>query len=211
MLPNRLGWILMESPAVWWVLYLFFAGSGEKNFTVYIILGLWMLHYIHRTLIYPFRTRTRGKKMPVLIALSAFFFQMVNGFFNGWFWGNEGSYYPETWIKDPRFIIGLIIFLIGLGINFWADKKLLSLRKPGETTYKIPFGGLFTWISCPNFFGEIIEWLGFAILCWNLPALSFFIWTAANLIPRAWAHHKWYQSHFSDYPKGRKALFPYLF
>jgi len=59
--------------------------------------------------------------------------------------------------------------------------------------------------------GELIEWAGFAILCWNLPALTFFIWTAANLVPRALAHHKWYHNMFADYPAERKIIVPYLF
>jgi 3-oxo-5-alpha-steroid 4-dehydrogenase 1 len=58
--------------------------------------------------------------------------------------------------------------------------------------------------------GELIEWAGFAILCWNMPALAFFIWSAANLMPRALSHHKWYKKTFADYPEKRKALLPYL-
>jgi hypothetical protein len=79
-----------------------------------------------------------------------------------------------------------------------------------ETAYKIPFGNLFRYISCPNHFGEIIEWAGYALLCWNLPASAFFIWTSANLIPRAIAHHHWYREHFSDYPMNRKAVIPFI-
>jgi hypothetical protein len=94
-------------------------------------------------------------------------------------------------------------------INQKADNMLIALRTPGETGYKIPTGWLFEKISCPNLFGELIEWLGFAILCWNLPAFSFFIWTSANLIPRAISHHKWYRQQFADYPADRKAIFPF--
>ena len=50
----------------------------------------------------------------------------------------------------------------------------------------------------------------FAILCWNLPALAFAVWTAANLVPRAVAHHKWYVAQFPDYPSQRRALLPGL-
>jgi hypothetical protein len=69
---------------------------------------------------------------------------------------------------------------------------------------------LFRYISCPNLLGELIEWLGFAILCWNLPALTFFIWTSANLIPRALSHHRWYKEKFNNYPPERKAIIPFL-
>jgi hypothetical protein len=69
---------------------------------------------------------------------------------------------------------------------------------------------LFEWISCPNLFGEIVEWFGFALMCWSLPALSFAIWTAANLIPRALSHHAWYRGHFPDYPQARRAVIPFV-
>jgi 3-oxo-5-alpha-steroid 4-dehydrogenase 1 len=48
-------------------------------------------------------------------------------------------------------------------------------------------------------------------MAWNLPALSFAVWTAVNLIPRALDHHKWYKSYFKEeYPKQRKAVIPFL-
>jgi 3-oxo-5-alpha-steroid 4-dehydrogenase 1 len=63
-------------------------------------------------------------------------------------------------------------------------------------------------VSCPNHLGEIVQWFGFALMAWNLPALSFAVWTAANLIPRAVVHHRWYRAHFSEYPAGRRAVVP---
>lgn len=35
--------------------------------------------------------------------------------------------------------------------------------------YKIPYGGMFEYVSCANFFGEIVEWVGFAMASWSLP------------------------------------------
>ncbi|MCK5466953.1 MAG: hypothetical protein KAI99_00535, partial [Cyclobacteriaceae bacterium] len=71
-------------------------------------------------------------------------------------------------------------------------------------------GWLFNYISCPNYFGEILEWIGFAAASGSLPALSFAIWTFCNLAPRANNHHSWYLDNFSTYPKNRKILLPYL-
>jgi len=36
------------------------------------------------------------------------------------------------------------------------------------------------------------------------------VWTIANLVPRALAHHKWYNEHFENYPAERKAIFPFI-
>ena len=57
-------------------------------------------------------------------------------------------------------------------------------------------------------FGEIIEWIGWTILTLSISGAVFALWTIANLVPRAFTHHKWYQEKFSNYPKNRKALIP---
>ncbi len=209
-LDNRLGWVIMEvvSPLVFAGFFL--SGDNPKTGPMWVFFALWMAHYVHRSLIFPFRTRTRGKRIPLIIVLSAMAFNLVNGWLNGHWLGGAGPVYPASWFLDPRFVVGLALFLSGAGINLWADSRLINLRRHSQEGYQIPHGGLFRWVSCPNHLGEVIEWAGFAVMCWNLPALSFAVWTAANLIPRALAHHRWYRSHFPDYPKSRKAVIPGL-
>jgi 3-oxo-5-alpha-steroid 4-dehydrogenase 1 len=206
-IDNRLGWMLMEIVSPLCLLYYFILGEQPKTTATWIFVVLWLLHYANRSLIFPWRTRTSGKTIPVAIVLGAVFFNAVNGSTNGYYLGTLADY-SDTWLTDPRFLIGGALFIIGAGINLWADEQLLHLRKPGETGYKIPKGGLFNYISCPNHFGEMIQWTGFAIMCWNLPALAFAIWTAANLIPRSLSHHKWYRAHFQEYPDSKKAVVP---
>lgn len=210
MIDNKLGWVLMEiiSPLV--LIYFLLRGQ-TLNLIPLLIASTWLLHYFNRSLIFPFRIKTKGKQMPLLIVISAIFFNSINAGLNGYYLGEFGRNYSSDWLFDYRFMIGLALFIIGAYINIQSDNTLLKLRKPGEAGYKIPRGALFNYISCPNHFGEIIEWMGFAILCWNLPALSFAIWTAANLIPRALAHHCWYQRNFPDYPTQRKAILPFVF
>ncbi len=209
-IDNRLGWIVMElvSPATF--AFFFLRGDQIKTPVTWLFLGIWLLHYGYRSLIFPMRQRTRGKRMPVAIMASAIFFNVVNGFLNGQYLGEYGPVYAESWLTGWPFVAGMALFLLGMLVNWHSDNILLHLRKPGETGYKIPRGGLFRWISCPNYLGEMIEWGGFALLTWSLPAASFFIWTAANLIPRALAHHDWYDRTFEDYPRNRKAILPFL-
>jgi 3-oxo-5-alpha-steroid 4-dehydrogenase 1 len=207
---NRLGWIIMEivSPTAFVLSLLWEKAPSSK--TIWIIFVLWLVHYLHRSLIYPLRTRTSGKRIPVLIVSSAVTFNAFNGWSNGFYLSTPWATYPDDWLLDLRFVIGLIIFFTGAAINIWADNRLITLRKSGERGYVIPRGGLFESVSSPNLFGEIIEWIGYGILCWNLPAAAFAIWTAANLGPRAWKHHCWYRENFPDYPAERKALIPYI-
>jgi hypothetical protein len=151
--------------------------------------------------------------MPIAIMWSAIGFNVVNGFLNGLYLGSicEVEKYGSAWLTDDRFMFGLIIFGLGMLVNIQSDNILLALRKPGDSSYKIPYGGLFKYISCPNLFGEIVEWTGFALMLWSAPALSFAIWTVSNLLPRAVAHHHWYLDKFGkDYPKERRAVFPFI-
>jgi len=206
-ISNKIGWILMELPALL-ICPIYYILHNTNLYTINtIFILLWVLHYFNRTIIYPIRIKTKGKRMPLIIAASALFFNLINGLINGYYLSNTN--YLE--INYYILLLGLIIFFSGLIININSDNKLIGLRlKNEENKYVIPNGGLFNYISCPNFFGELIEWLGFAIITLNLGSLSFFIWTFINLVPRAISHHKWYKDNFNDYPQNRKAIIPKL-
>lgn len=209
-MDNRWGWVVMESVSILLFGFLFLTGENIKTLPMWFFFAIWIGHYSYRSFIYPFRTKTTGKVIPVSIVLMAIFFNIVNGFTNGYYLGSLAEGYGNDWFLDIRFILGVFVFAAGAYINFKSDNILLDLRKPGESGYKIPHGGLFKYVSCPNLFGEILEWFGFAIMCWNLPALAFAVWTAANLLPRAFSHHRWYKSRFENYPEERKAVIPFI-
>jgi steroid 5-alpha reductase family enzyme len=139
-------------------------------------------------------------------------FNFVNGFINGYYLGTMATevQYPVSYFYDLRFIGGIAVFFFGLFINWQSDNILIHLRKPGETGYVIPRKGFFKLVSCPNHFGEIVEWFGFALMTWCSPALAFAVWTLVNLMPRALHHHKWYKETFQDYPAERKAVLPFI-
>ncbi len=206
-MDNKWGWVLMELPALLTMPIIALYGNSQKTDLTYLLIGLWIFHYTYRTLIFPFKLKTNNKKMPLVIVFSAVFFNAVNGMLNGYFLG-----YLNTASIDlfrPGIYIGLALFIYGMVLNHKSDNKLISLRKR-DTGYHIPQGGLFNKISCPNHFGEIIEWTGFAVIAFNISALTFAIWTACNLIPRALNHHAWYKESFEEYPKNRRAVIPYI-
>jgi len=207
---SRTGWIIMEAaaPLVFAICFIF--GSNAVTVTTIVFLGFWQFHYIYRAFIYPLRMRSNGRGMPIIIIGLGLLFNTINGYLNGRYIFTFSDKYTSEWLGDPRFIAGLAIFIIGLIINQRSDRILRNLRQPDESGYRIPYGELYRWISCPNYLGEVIIWLGWAVATWSLPGLAFAIWTAANLAPRARSHHKWYQKHFTDYPPGRKALLPGL-
>ena len=163
-----------------------------------------------RAFIYPFRIQN-GKNTPTELFLLAVVFCILNGYDQAVYQITPCQVHTVSWLYDPRFIIGVILFIAGLSINWQSDAILRSLRADGSSGYKIPHGGMFEYVSGANYFGECIEWIGYACLCWNLGALAFAFFTIANIGPRALQHHKWYQNTFGDeYPSSRKALIPYL-
>jgi 3-oxo-5-alpha-steroid 4-dehydrogenase 1 len=204
---NKIGWVLMEAPAPLVFLVCFILGDSTGAVAI-ILLILWEVHYLHRAFIYPFGLRGATKRLPLVVMSFGILFNVMNGYLNGRHIFTLSGGYDNQWLSDPRFILGTLLFVIGFTINRQADKALHDLRQPDESGYKISYSRLYRWVSSPNYLGEIIIWTGWAMATWSLPGLAFAFWTAANLIPRAKAHHDWYRRTFPDYPPERKALLP---
>lgn len=207
-IDNRIGWMLMEWPAVIVFPACLLFSRAMNPVMALVFVGLWEIHYLHRACVYPLMLRGEHKRMPLTIVGLGFFFNVVEGYLNGRYIFAFSDGYPIGWLYDPRFLVGVALFVAGLVVNRQSDEILRQLRQPGESGYRIPYGGMFRWVSCPNYLGEIVEWFGWALLTWSLPGLVFAVWTAANLAPRAWAHHRWYRKNFPDYPQERQALVP---
>ncbi|HOO98302.1 MAG TPA: methyltransferase [Bacteroidales bacterium] len=205
---SKWAWLTMEfmSPALILVFFLF---ARDKNIVEIIFVSAWLIHYVHRTFIYPFSQSGRDKHFPVAVALMAVVFNILNGFVNGYgiFHLNE---YGLSWLGSWQFITGTVLFTAGFIINKTADEKLRILRKNNGQDYVIPKGWLFDYVSCPHYLGELIEWAGWAIMTWSVPGLAFFVFTFANLFPRAVRTHRWYRQYFDDYPSRRKAIIPFI-
>ncbi len=206
---NRSGWLIMEVPAVATMALCLLLATRAISGLALVFLAIWEFHYLYRAFVFPFLT-TSKKRMPALVALMGAVTNIGIGWLNGWWLFQIGPDRGMDWLTDPRFIIGLLVFLAGFTIHVQSDRILRNLRKPGQTGYSIPRGGLYRWVSCPNYFGEIVQWCGWAVLTWSLPGLVFALWTVANLMPRAGTNHEWYQTTFEEYPGNRKALIPLI-
>jgi len=206
----RLGWVLMESVSLLGFSCYFFFSDRLSHAPSVIFFSMWAVHYVHRSWIYPFRAQAAGRKMPISIVAMGIVFNAINASINGYWLFHLGPAAESSWFGDPRFIIGVLLFGLGMALNISSDNRLLALRRSNGADYKIPEGGLFRWVSCPNYLGEIIEWCGWAIATWSLAGLSFAAWSFGNLAPRALSHHGWYCETFNDYPRERKALFPFI-
>ncbi|XP_064603174.1 LOW QUALITY PROTEIN: 3-oxo-5-alpha-steroid 4-dehydrogenase 1-like [Liolophura sinensis] len=174
---GKFAWFTQELPAFAIpVLLVVFADCPQLGASSNrILLGLFLLHYFQRTFIYPMLIRG-GKPTPFIPYTMAISFCCANGYLQGRSLTRFVAY-PKTWMTEPRVWIGMLLFFVGMGVNIHSDHILMNLRKPGETGYKIPKGGMFSFVSGANFLGEVIEWSGYACACWNLPALAFACFT----------------------------------
>jgi steroid 5-alpha reductase family enzyme len=199
----------MESPAVIAFAAFYATGAHPRDVGSLALLALWMTHYLQRAFIFPLKLHAKGKRMPIAVAAMAIGFNTYNAFINAR-WIADGHYGSE-WLEGARFVAGVAIFAVGYGMNRWADNVLFRLRAPGETGYKVPRGGLYELVTCPNYLGEIVIWCGWAIASWSAAGAAFVAYTLANLAPRARAHQAWYRATFPDYPKARRAMIPWVF
>lgn len=209
-LDARWGWVMMELPSPVLMAITFATGRHRGDPGLWVFLAMWLTHYVNRTLVQPFRWRGSPTPIPWVIALSGSFFNLINGYTNGRWLFDLGPAYERAWFSSAPFITGVALFALGMAMNVHADEVLRGLRREGDRGYRIPYGGLYRWISCPNYLGEMIEWTGFALCTWSLPAAAFVTWTVANLLPRALAHHRWYRAKFADYPAARRAVVPFV-
>eukprot|EP01065_Artemidia_motanka_P034800 TRINITY_DN4262_c4_g1_i1.p1 TRINITY_DN4262_c4_g1~~TRINITY_DN4262_c4_g1_i1.p1 ORF type:complete len:299 (+),score=96.22 TRINITY_DN4262_c4_g1_i1:66-899(+) len=228
-LDPRLGWWLMEIPATASFLYHFLkhdpkekaaeekkekTGKGPSKRMKYLLALLWLVHYGNRGWFFPLSIRVQpGTKANFSRgnALVGAIFTGLHGYAHARMFRTHGEHLNDDWFKDPRFIIGLILYEIGFWLTVHSEKVVRNLRAPGAPRYSIPRGGGFNLVTNPHYFGELLGWFGFSMLTWSVPSAAVFTISALNLIPRSFQNHEWYLKKFPEYAKlNRKVLVPFL-
>lgn len=209
---NKIGWLMMEAP-VFLVMLGFWYFSDRRLEGVPLVFFLFFeIHYFQRSFIYPFLLKGRSK-MPLGIMSMGIFFNLLNGTMQGeWiFYLSPADRYTLDWLTTPQFIIGSLLFFAGMIVNIHSDYIIRHLRKPGDTGHYLPQGGFFCYVTSANYFGEIVEWCGFALLTWSWAGAVFAWWTAANLIPRADRIYHRYREMFGEQVGKRKRIIPFIY
>lgn len=211
----KVAWVFQESWSFVMPALLVASRAGDAqcraSWANRMLLAMYMVHYAYRAFVFPFRMRG-GKPMPVGVCALAALFCVFNGYLQGRAWTAFIALDASDTRTAAALVAGSLIWAAGLYINLDSDAVLRNLRKPGETGYKIPRGGAFELVSGANYFGEILEWCGYALAAGGaLPAVAFAFFTFANTAPRAYHHHLWYKRKFADdYPPRRCAVIPYI-
>lgn len=211
---NRFGWVLMEAPVFFAMLLLWWLSDRRADPVRLVFLFFFELHYFHRSFIFPMKIRGNGR-MPLSIILMGVLFNTLNALMQGgWiFYLSPADAYPTSWLGSLPFILGTFIFFYGMFINIQSDGIIRNLRQPGDTRHYLPKGGMFRFVTSANYFGEFLEWVGFAVLTWSLSGAVFALWTFANLAPRAARIYDMYQREFPDELDTEKVkrILPYIF
>ena len=211
---NRLGWFIMELPAFACMAVLWALSPRGGNPAPCVMGALFELHYFQRTFIFPFLIRGKNK-MPWAIIVMGMVFNAINAYMiGGWiFYLAPADLYVPSWLLSPLFFLGTIIFFIGMGINLYSDHVIRTLRAPGDSKHYIPNKGMYKYVASANYFGETVEWIGYAILSWSIAGVVFVLWTFANLAPRARSIHKRYTKEFGEefINLNRRYILPFIY
>ena len=210
---NKVAWILMEAPVFFVMLYMWASNGTPTTLPAFLAFLLFELHYFQRSFIFPLMMKGQSQ-MPVAIMLMGVIFNVINGLVIGTsLFTLPPSAYNDgaAYLTHPTAIAGIAIFFSGMGINLHSDHVIRHLRKPGDNRHYLPQKGFYRYVTSANYFGELVEWTGFALLCPTPAAWLFVVWTAANLVPRAAAIHKRYRDEFGDAVGSRKRILPFVY
>ena len=210
---NKVGWVLMEAPVFIAMLVLWLCSDRRDDLVRLSFLFLFELHYIQRSFVFPFRLRGKSV-MPFSIIVMGVVFNVLNALMQGgWiFYLSPNDYYGRECLTTPKFIAGFMVFIIGMYINIQSDDIIRNLRKEGDSRYYLPKDGMFRYVTSANYFGELVEWIGFAILTWSWSGAVFALWTFANLAPRASRIYDRYKQEFGNQlnTKKTKRMIPFV-
>ena len=210
---NKAAWVMMEAPVFIVMLYMWASNGASTALPSFLAFLLFELHYFQRSFIFPMLMKGKSR-MPIAIMLMGITFNVINGLLIGTSLFvfppslfNEGIAY----LAHPTAILGIAIFFVGMAINLHSDHVIRHLRQPGDTRHSLPQKGFYRYVTSANYFGELVEWTGFALLCSTPAAWLFVVWTAANLIPRAAAIHRHYREEFGEAVGTRKRVIPFVY
>lgn len=201
-IPTRLSmFILYFTP----IIALFVSARGylaEATLVQWIVLTAVFIHFAKRVLESLFLHKYSGNAGTLTTLLIAAFYSFA-AYLIGWLNQNPiGSF-------DMWFGLGIVLFMVGIAGNFYHHKLLADLRK-NSLEYFIPKGGWFEYVVCPHYLFEIITWLGMALLSRHLGAWLILLFVVSYLSARSLRTLRWYHEKFANFPKGRKAILPFI-
>ena len=194
------------------------AKKGPNSWAPYVFLAIWARHYANRGWFFPLTIRVADggtSSFALQNSLIGMLFLTLHGYLNARMFTEFGEKYTPEYFKSKTFILGMLLYEVGFWITVHSEHVLKNLRPAGQVItaanrYKIPYGGMFKYVTSPQYLGELMAWSGFVVLTGSPSALPVLLISLANLVPRSTQNQIWYLKKFDNYPKDRKALIPFL-
>ncbi|KAH9966967.1 3-oxo-5-alpha-steroid 4-dehydrogenase-domain-containing protein [Lactifluus volemus] len=178
-----------------------------------------MLHFAKRELESVFVHRFSHATMPLRnIFKNSIHYHILSGLFlaypiYGPTYSADSLYIRGTLRSNPNFLWTCAgVWLFAELSNLHTHLTLRNLRPLGTKKRAIPYGYGFGLISCPNYFFESVAWAAVAYMSGSWAAWLF--WAVSTAQMMSWAAKKQcaYKKEFGkEYPRQRKAMFPFLF
>ncbi|MBT8463698.1 MAG: 3-oxo-5-alpha-steroid 4-dehydrogenase, partial [Deltaproteobacteria bacterium] len=112
-LSPRLGWFLMELPAMLSFLFFYFQGRNRFELVPLFFLFVWVVHYGNRGFVFPYLIRSpKGAtaSFSIVIVLMGWLVTTLHGYLNAVFISDLGQHFTVDWFADPRFIFGIALY-----------------------------------------------------------------------------------------------------
>ncbi|KAF9580954.1 3-oxo-5a-steroid 4- dehydrogenase [Lunasporangiospora selenospora] len=207
------GGPLVVHPIFYYLPSLFYGKDFEHSWMQQVAFVMVMLHFLKREYETVFVHRFSHGTMPLrnLFKNSAHY-HILSGFnLAYWVYGPWNAAGTDLATRSDAFVYGCIaLFAFAELSNLHTHFTLRNLRPPGTKIRKIPRGYGFDLVSCPNYFFETLAWSAISLLTLSWSAHLFLVVAVGQMYIWAIKKHKGYRKEFSDYPRGRKAMFPLI-
>jgi len=189
-----------------------FIYGKDPELTLNQKLGVFMVivHYAKRELETAFVHRFSSETMPFTnVFKNSFHYYGLFGFLTMYFYLHP-DYTPPAWASPNLYYAATAFFLVFEFLNLKTHLVLKNLRRPGTTERKIPYGWGFNMVSSANYLWESCAWITFCVQAQVFGGYVFLLASVYQMTEWALKKHKRYKQEFPNYPKNRKAIFPFF-
>jgi very-long-chain enoyl-CoA reductase len=209
---------LFIHPVIYYFPKIFYGGPVHHSMLQRYVFAFVILHFAKRELETMFVHRFSHATMPFMnIFKNSAHYHLGSGLALAYsiyspVYGAASPYILGTVRNDPLYIqAGAAIWLFSEISNLITHIKLRKLRPAGSRKRAIPQGYGFNLVSVPNYFFEFLGWLVIAALTGSYVAWIFLVISTYQMYVWAIKKHRAYRKEFgSNYPKDRKAMFPFI-
>ncbi|KAJ7350968.1 hypothetical protein OS493_037502 [Desmophyllum pertusum] len=209
----RFGWTMCYGiPATVYIVLWYLSGMPQSTFHL-VTLITYLGHFVKRVLEALFLHKY-SKKISILPATEIAMFYSLGSVVQH-YWCNlytQGPLADKLSSNHIAFTVGIMLYITGELINLYHHVILANLRPAGTSSgYVIPQAGLFPYIVCPHYFGELIAWYGMAVAGQHLCVYLAWLSMLCYLSGRSHQTQVWYQKKIENFPKDRRNLFPGIY